>query len=163
MKRHRYRLNLKGYQPGAVPAELAQGFPLLRPAPADSAILAELMIDAYRGTIDDDGETLEDALQEVAGFFNQASGQPLLDCSWLARSRTGLSAAILISLWQQEPLVSYVMTAAAHKGQGLAGLLLQRSLACLQQDGQQAVQAFITAGNIPSEKLFLRAGFKRIE
>ena len=38
----------------------------LRPVQAaDAPSLAELMIDAYRGTMDDDGETYDDALAEV--------------------------------------------------------------------------------------------------
>lgn len=36
---------------------------------ADASLLAELMIDAYRGTIDYDGETFNDALAEVNAFL----------------------------------------------------------------------------------------------
>lgn len=38
--------------------------------PEDAEALATLMLEAYRGTIDDGGETLADAQVEMHGFFD---------------------------------------------------------------------------------------------
>ena len=40
------------------------------PSNADQQILAELMLDAYRDTIDYDGETIGDAIHEVESYFS---------------------------------------------------------------------------------------------
>ncbi len=61
--RHEYWLHLDQYQPPAI--QTAHGLTLRQPTLADDAALAALMLDAYRGTIDDDGETLEDASTEI--------------------------------------------------------------------------------------------------
>jgi GNAT superfamily N-acetyltransferase len=132
-----------------------------RPAPADRETLAALMIDAYRGTIDDGGETLEDARAEVDSYFAGRSGAPLLDASRLIEVGGAPAAACLVSLWRDTPLVAYVMTAAAWKGRGLARALLDDSFAALRAAGYTEVRAAITKGNTPSERLLGGAGFAR--
>jgi GNAT superfamily N-acetyltransferase len=117
-----------------------------QPHPDDLEALAELMLSAYRGTIDDDGETLEDAIREVRSFFD---GAPLLEASLVAEDRAGLRSACLVSRYDGSPLVAYVMTRPGSKGRGHAGRLLR-------------VLAAITDGNTPSERLFRRLGFTRI-
>ena len=130
-----------------------------RPIISDRSELARLMIDAYTGTIDYDGETVEDALKEVDGYFAGKSGLPLLAASWICLQESEMAGALLVSIWQDAPLIAYVMTAAAVKSQGLASAMLARSLADLTVQGYREVVAFITEGNLPSEALFRRAGF----
>jgi RimJ/RimL family protein N-acetyltransferase len=97
----------------------------------------------------------------VRSFFEARSGAALLDASWVCATGAGLAGACLISLWEGAPLVAYIMTAAGHKGRGLAGALLERSLASLAAQGYQLARAFVTEGNTPSERLLARAGFTR--
>jgi len=157
MRRHEYVLDLHA-QTG--PAG-ATGVAVRLPTPADAEALAELMLDAYLDTIDYEGENLEDARVEVAGYLE---GSPLLECSWLANADHGPVSASLVSFWGARdcPVVSYVMTAAAWKGRGLASDLLARSLASLAKGGYREVRAAITEGNVPSETIFTRAGFRRV-
>ena len=61
------------------------------------------------------------------------------------------------------PLVAYVVTRASHKRQALGQLVLAQSLASLRQAGYAEARAVITAENLPSEQLFGRLGFTRIE
>ncbi|NJN53276.1 MAG: GNAT family N-acetyltransferase [Anaerolineae bacterium] len=135
------------------------------PTAADTAVLADLMMDAYRGTIDFEGtETWDVAWREVDDFFQGSLGAPLLDCSWLVLVEDEIAAACLVGMWdeRQRPLLYYVMTAANWKGQGLAGIALQQALQAAANAGYSELYAFITAGNVPSEKLCQRAGFKRL-
>jgi hypothetical protein len=117
------------------------------------------MLDSYIGTIDYDGEGIEEAQAEVDGFLKS---EPILDCSWVVEDGHLLLAASLISLWERQPLVGYVMTRATAKGQGVAGSLLEKSIADLQARGWESVDAFITSGNTPSERLFVAAGAVRV-
>lgn len=155
-----YRRGLIGFAPppsGRAP----EPYRLAPPSPADAEALAQLMLDAYRGTLDDDGETLDEARQEVAGYLAGRDGPPLLACSWLAWSGSQVSGACLAGWWaaREAPLIAYALTRAAEKGHGLGTRLLGLTLAALAADGHPAVWACITDGNHPSEALFRRAGF----
>jgi len=163
MKRYEYTLDLHKIklQNTAVPAHLT----LRTPTAADTAALADLMMDAYPGTIDFDGtETWDDAWHEVDNFFQGSSGQPLLDCSRLVLVDDTLASACLVGLWdeRQRPLLYYIMTAAHWKGQGLAGITLHQALQATAAAGYTEILAFVTDGNMPSEKLLAKAGFKRV-
>lgn len=120
--------------------------------------LASLMLDAYRGTIDDEGESIDDAREEVSRFFEDS---PLLDSSYLATVEGRSAGATLIGTWRDRPLVAYVMTRPAYKQQGLATYLLNKSLQALKGAGWDEVNAFITEGNTASEALFRGMGAGR--
>ncbi|MCB9134020.1 MAG: GNAT family N-acetyltransferase [Anaerolineales bacterium] len=162
MTRHLYHLTLTEYTPSPSPLFPSSPYRLRTPTPTDLPALAALMIVSYTGTIDYDGETLEDATNEVQSYFNGASGETLLDSSWLCFDCEALASAILISLWEGQPLVAYVMTATAYKGQGLGRALLERSLTHLKNQGKTEVRAVITEGNLPSKTIFKAMGFQLI-
>jgi L-amino acid N-acyltransferase YncA len=132
---------------------------------ADASSLAELMLDAYRGTIDDDGETFDYALAEVNAFLaGERGGQPWLMVSYLALVDTHVVGACLTGEWhkRQLPIIAYVMTSANWKKRGIGRRLLHRVLQALSEDGYPEVRAVITEGNKPSENLFLQTGFQRV-
>jgi len=157
VRRYEYVLALSS----ATPPSAVEDASVRQPLPTDADALAELMFDAYLGTIDYEGETLEDARQEVAGYFARA---PMLECSWLRLVDDVPVSVSLVSLWDERgcAIVSYVMTAGARKGEGFASELLGRSLASLADAGHGEVRAAITEGNVPSEAIFARAGFRRV-
>ncbi len=162
-QRYTYRRELNGLALAGAPGTLAGA--LRQPTPADAEQLAQLMLDAYRGTIDDAGETIDNARDELASYLASVINPPLLACSWLVAQPGQLVAACLICLWGRRatPLVAYVITRASHKRQALGQLVLGQSLASLRQAGYAEAHAVITDGNLPSERLFGRLGFTRIE
>lgn len=159
-RRFEYLLSLNPDRPGLG----EDGFTWQHPTPLDRQRLAELMLDAYRGTIDYDGETLTDALNEVNSYFAEMADARWLDASWLVFDHDQLLSASLVSYWaeRKSPLIAYVLTAAQAKGRQLATAAVSRSLHTLAAMGQEQVRAVITDGNTPSEKLFTRAGFVRL-
>ncbi len=162
--RHQYRLELPSYIPAGNPS-LPDKLVVRSPSKNDLDTLADLMLDAYRGTIDYDDETLEDARQEVQKYYNGDIGIPLIDCSRICLHGSEVICASLISIWEEDQLlllVSYIMTGAAWKGRGLARVMLDESLLCLIPCGYNLIHAFITQGNTASEKLFSSAQFKQI-
>lgn len=155
--RHRYRINFEDRPAVPLPESRLQ---LRRAVRDDRDALAELMLDAYLGTIDYEGEGIDEALAEVDSYL---ADEPMLDSSWVAGEGATLASAILVSPYDEnQPIVGYVMTRAAAKGQGLAGILLERSISDLSRQGWSRLDAFITDGNVPSERLFLRAGATRV-
>ena len=155
--RRQYRislLNRSGRELSEVP------FLIRHPIPGDRDGLAELMLDAYLGTIDYAGEGIEEARAEVEDYL---ANDPRLDSSWVVEDGDRFLAAILLSTMEDEPLVGYVMTRASAKGHGLAAGLLEKSLRSLQDQGWASVGAFITPGNTASERLFARAGASLVD
>jgi RimJ/RimL family protein N-acetyltransferase len=165
-KRFEYILKFTGFEQrnliNSTPANIS-----LRVAQiTDSDALAELMIEAYRGTIDYDGETLNDAIAEVRAFFAaQRGGEPLVNISRLAFTSTQLIGACLVADWQerQSPLIAYVMTHVKWKNQGIGKILLGAVLQNLHEQDYQEVRAVITEGNDVSERLFARMGFQKVQ
>ena len=119
--------------------------------------LADLMLDAYVGTIDYEGETAEQALEEVDGFLAESA---YLEVSQLAVHDEIVQSAAMMAWFDDRPLVAFVMTRAAAKGTGLATVLLDHVVNRVWQSGATEIRAFITEGNLPSEVLFKRAGFE---
>lgn len=131
----------------------------------DAPALAELMIDAYRGTIDDDGETYEDAFAEVHAYLNgERGGPPWLTISRQAFVDTRLVGACLVSQWseRQLPIIAYILTRADWKRRGIGRQILSSVLEVLRENGFSEVRAVITQGNEPSENLFRQMGFQKI-
>ena len=92
--------------------------------------MASLMIGAYEGTVDYDGESYQDAVAEVQSYLEVGEVQPLLECSWLFFLNGNLASACLVSqrAGGQIPLVAYIMTGGEWKNQGLAKIVLAASL-----------------------------------
>jgi lactoylglutathione lyase len=156
VSRLEYRLALADREPHAVGAA-----PDARsPTTADREPLARLMLDAYRGTIDDEGESIDDAREEVDGWLASA---PNLDSSRVVEASDGtLASAVLVSRLGELPIIAYAMTAPPHRSRGLASSLLSEVVSSLASKDERAVVAFITDGNLPSERVFTRAGFERL-
>lgn len=132
--------------------------------PTDLEAVAVLMLEAYRGTIDDSGETLADAHDEVYAYLGgQRGGPALLQQSCLGFVNNRLVAACLVTQGEtgQQPLIAYVMTHAAWKNQGIGRAILAATLQALVRSHYPTVSAVITQGNTPSERLFVGLGFQK--
>jgi len=133
----------------------APGVVIRRVAEEDTQELAELMLDAYVGTIDYEDESLEDAIREVAGYF---SGDPLVEHAYVATVGGEIVSAVLVSVSHGEPFIGHVMTTAARKNEGFGRLVVTAAVASLHRAGYEDVTFFITEGNTASEALFMGLG-----
>lgn len=162
--RHRfeYMLELKDLNPTTAPGTLAKAT-WRNPSLADQQILAELMLDSYRDTIDYDGETMEDSIREVESYFS-SQDSAWLESSWLGFMENSLASASLVGFWKDRnsPLIAYVMTASQWKGKHFATVGVWRSIQSLTVMDHDRVYAVITEGNTPSEQVFTRLGFRRL-
>lgn len=141
--------------------ETTLALPFRQPTPEDLPDLAELTLSAYRGTIEDDGVTLEAATGALQGYLRGEAGQPLLDCSFVALDAeydVPVSAA-LVSLWAGEPLLVDVYTGRLWKNQGLATTLIQLSMNALASQRYQTLALWMTVGNAPAERVYQKLGF----
>lgn len=136
-----------------------EGISIRMPRRDDLEALARLMLDAYRGTIDYEGEGMDEAIAEVRGHLG---GSPLLEHSIAAVAGDEIVSSCLVSEAEGLVIVGYVMTAATHKGRGLGTFVSERALYSLRASGAEEVDAWITEGNIPSERIFRRLGFEMV-
>lgn len=157
MVRHEYQLTPGSYRPSG--RSLPAGAVVRRPTAEDRLELASLMMAAYVGTIDYDGESEAQAVEEVDGYF---ASEAYLDASVAAIVEGVTQSAVLASRVMGVPMIGYAMTRAAVKGQGLASALLDMSIAAVWDSGAADLRAFITQGNAASEKIFKRVGFEVI-
>lgn len=122
---------------------------------SDVHALAELMLDAYIGTIDYEGETIDEAVGEVESWLD---GSALLDHSYAAIVDGAFVSAVLVMTLKGLPFIAIVMTRSDSKNQGLGRYVTATALASLREEGEEQVVLYITDGNTPSEKLFLSLG-----
>ncbi len=157
MTRHEYRVTRGAFSHSG--RRLPDGYEVRLATAGDRLGLAELMMDAYVGTIDYEGETLEQAVAEIDGYLK---AEAYLDVSRVALSDGVIQTAVLMSRIGAVPLVGFVMTRAAVKGRGLASALLDMATEAVWATGANESRAFITEGNLPSEAIFLKAGYELI-
>jgi len=138
------------------------GDPRVRaPTPADAPAIAELMLAAYRGTIDDEGETPEETLEMVRQMFAGEYGVMLWNISEVTERDGRLAAATICTMWEGRPFVAFMVTAPEYKGQGLARAGLTRAINRLAAAGDPLLRLVVTHGNAPAERLYASLGFVR--
>ena len=135
-------------------------WPLRAVKPDDVEELGRLMISAYAGTIDYDGETEEQAIREIRSMMNGKYGDFLRSCSFAIDGEEGLRSACLMSIWEHAPLVLVVMTRAEDKHLGLGEFLLRYCMQVLRDHGYANLALFVTEGNTPAQRLYEKLGFK---
>jgi ribosomal protein S18 acetylase RimI-like enzyme len=129
---------------------------------SDASSLAELMLAAFRGTPDDEGEDLDQALDEVRRTFAGASGSMLWNASFVVEdeaARPALLSASVITFWHDRPLLSFSVTHPRAMRRGLATALIRQSACTLARQGHTRLDLFVTCGNAPAERLYDKLGF----
>jgi predicted GNAT family acetyltransferase len=135
-----------------------------RVSSSDVDALGALMLEAYRGTIDYEGESLEDAVAEVRGTLEGKYGDFLESCSYVIEVAGRAASASLVVLSHElgEPLLAYSMTHPDFKRQGMAANLLRRSINSLMDEGFDALNLVVTEGNTGARRLYERVGFRAV-
>jgi len=123
----------------------------------DRGVLAALMLDAYKGTIDDEGESVDDALEAVDQYIIRM----VHELSFVVVEEDRVVAMAFVVVVDGVHYVDPIAVAADRK-RSLVGrdavLILLDSLA---REGVTEVGATVTDGNVASERLFLGLGFAR--
>jgi GNAT superfamily N-acetyltransferase len=133
-------------------------------SPSDREALAALMLDAYQGTVDYEGESLDDALREIDRVCSDLYGRFLSDCSFVSDGEAGLSSACLVTMLNEgkpdeTPLLAFAMTRKQDQRRGLSSALIQRSVAALSGLGHSRLSLAVTADNLPARRLYEKLGF----
>jgi len=129
---------------------------------SDVEDLAILLYAAYRGTIDDEGGTFEDALAEIRNVFAGGYGKFLPDCSFVVEEGEFLVSASLITWWEPNdaPLIAFTMTRPETRNRGLATRVLNASMSALLDHGYDRLTLIVTEGNAQAQRLYASLGFR---
>ena len=130
-----------------------------RPAQSDENALAALMMRAYVGTIDYEGENEADALVEVRHTLSGGKGTFLWSASNVIEREGVLASATLVIRWQDQPLVAFTMTDARFKRQGLGRACMLNSMHRLHAAGESELRLFVTLANDEAVNLYRSLGF----
>jgi GNAT superfamily N-acetyltransferase len=127
--------------------------------PRDEAALGPLMLRAYRGTVDDEGETVEEAVAEVRKTLSGGYGDFMPACSMVAERDSHVVSATLVTRLVGQPFVAFTFTDPACQGQGLAGACIRAAMAQLLLHGERELGLMVTLANTPAVSLYARLGF----
>lgn len=150
--RSEYRLTIDASTLGETVAAVS------RPSVDDNEAVAELLLDAYRGTIDDEGETMVEAREAATAMLGWAHPAH----SVVLRRNSRLIALCFVQEVADNFYIDPIVVAAAHKQQGLGRRMVATCLASLAATGVTSAGATITDGNEASERLFASLGATRI-
>jgi predicted N-acetyltransferase YhbS len=124
--------------------------------------LGRLMWAAFRGTVDDEGETVAGSEAEVAATLAGKWGPVVWPASLVAEQDGEIvSAAITVldDAHEGMPLLAFTMTDPKRQGQGLAGHLIEECIRGLHGLGVRELHLAVTRGN-PAYHLYRRLGFE---
>lgn len=156
--RSEYRLmDLPGLAAGST-LKSAQDVNVRAPLASDRDGLAALMLDAYGGTIDDEGEGIDEALEAVDHYVNS------LEPRWSVVAERGgvLVGMCFVATVEGRYYIDPIAVGAESKTTGIGRSLVRGVLATMSDAGVDEVGAVITDGNTASEKLFRGLGFDRL-
>ena len=139
-------------QPPAKPCRLM--------TPDDYPTVAEVLFNAYHGTIDDELESLADALPEVQATMDGQYGPAIEPACLVGVDETGrLVSAIIATVFLNEPLLAYIVTEPAYQNQGWASALIEQAAQAVVDNGGTLINLACTEGN-PAQTLYEHLGFQ---
>ncbi len=135
-------------------------------AQQDAPLLGALMYDAYHDTIDDEGETPDEALAEIESVLAGKHGPLLSASSLIVEDGVQALGATIITDWtdertqQRQPLLAFLMVHPDASGQGLGTFLLSKSINALLAHGERELVLFVTVGNSAAQRVYQKLGFQ---
>jgi ribosomal protein S18 acetylase RimI-like enzyme len=143
--------------------QLALDLPYRPVERSDAPAIGELMLAAYRGTVDDEGETRGDAVAEVEQVLDGSYGPFVSDASLLVGYDDGMVGASLVAIWESRPLLLYLVVRPDAKRRGIGTFLIAGTGNALLEAGRPELDLFVTEANEPAVTLYRKLGFEVVE
>jgi L-amino acid N-acyltransferase YncA len=124
----------------------------------DREQLASVILDAYQGTVDDEGEDHEAALTAVDDWLSRLESPHSVV---LEQDGRIVAVSFVVNVAGRR-YIDPVAVDSGRKREGLGRAAVATSLRSLHEGGVGEVGAVITNGNTASERLFTSLGFVRV-
>jgi GNAT superfamily N-acetyltransferase len=128
--------------------------------PNDVPALGELMYRSYLGTVDYEGETPEQTVEEVRKTVRGEYGEFVPQCSKVVVESASLVSAALVTRFQERPFVAFTFTDPAFAGRGLARACMRAAMNELFAQGETELRLVVTLANLPAVRLYTMLGFE---
>ena len=127
----------------------------------DAVALGHLMYASYKGTIDYEGETLEQSIQEMSETLSGKYGELNCSASLMILEGDKAIAVVIFVFYNKEemPLLAFTMTHPDHQGKGLSQSLIKTCLSILHDQGSEQCCLVVTEGNQPAQGIYQKMGF----
>lgn len=125
----------------------------------DATSLGRLMFEAYSGTVDDEGECLEDAIDEANGTLGGKYGEMIWGSSFVIDDGQDLLSACVVTLFEHEPLLAFSVTHPCFQRQGMAEFLIKAASINLLSLGYTKLNLYVTLANTPALSLYKKLRF----
>jgi ribosomal protein S18 acetylase RimI-like enzyme len=137
-----------------------------RPRPidrSDVSALGALMLAAYRGTVDDEGETEADAVAEVERTLAGEYGPLLADASFAIDVDRRPVGASLATSWEDHAMLMNLIVHPQVKRRGMGTFLIATTGNALLRAGFAELGLFVTEANEPAVNLYRKLGFEVVD
>lgn len=126
----------------------------------DARALGLLAFAAYRGTVDDEGESPDEQVAEMAATLAGRYGPLMTPSSRLIESGTRAAvAAVVVTWWDGLPFLAFCMTHPDAQRRGIGRDLIGEAAHALAAQGHRQVHLAVTRAN-PALNLYRRLGFR---
>ena len=128
----------------------------------DAPALGLLAFTAYRGTVDDEAETLDEHVAEMTATIAGRYGPWLASASRLVRPpEQPVASAVLVTWWDDLPFLAFCLTRPDAQRRGLGAALISGAARSLEASGHRQVQLAVSRAN-PAVRLYERLGFREV-
>ena len=129
---------------------------------SDRPALGEVMYEAYRGTLDYSGETLEESSLEIAQTLDGKYGAIISQACLVVEADGKIASAVIFNWFEREkmPLMTFSMTRDSQKGKGYAKKLIRAGLGVLAREKYSECCLVVTDGNEPALSIYKSLGFR---
>ena len=124
----------------------------------DSKELAPLFHSAYHGSVDDEGENLQDWGEIIEDIKADKFGERIDDASFIICKNGELTSGIIIGLENDYPYIISLVTAPTYKRQGLATKLILSASKVLKEKYKELI-LYVNENNINAIDLYIKMGF----
>jgi len=117
---------------------------------------------AYQGTIDHEGESLEQCEQEMQDVISGKYGRLIEEASNLILVGNEAVAACLVTMWKEKPLIAFSMADPGQQRKGFSKALIEKAMESLRSLQEPVLYLVVTDGNLPAQNLYYKVGFKQL-
>lgn len=129
----------------------------------DAHALGQLLYDAYKGTVDDEGQSIEDAIIEAEETIAGKYGELIREASYVVLDGNTIVSTCVATNYKEIPLVAFAATLPSYQGKGLARKGMIASIRSLADLGRDQVRLVVTETNARALSLYESLGFTPVD
>ncbi|HEY5561537.1 MAG TPA: GNAT family N-acetyltransferase [Clostridiaceae bacterium] len=127
---------------------------------ADLSELALVMLDSFKGSCEDAGESIDDIIEELYSVISGSFAPFISDASYQIKQNGEILSAIMINYYEGSPLISEIFTKKQYRNLGMAGEIIKQSINSLLLVGHNELTLFVDPRNSLAIRLYEKSGFK---